>query len=226
MKHSIIWLSRSSFKLKGLWEFPAIWAQNLWECVEIPAKIPHRNSSPAHVEGTQWQRQQTITKHHWTTSMFDCREGVLLLEGLILFSVNIEMVRFTHLPSGHSSISILACSGKLQSGFLMSVGGVLMDFSYHITPFLWVFDRWCKLLGECAGARNCHTLCLKVIFNLVAADRSAFSTIRIVPHCDLLSSLLMWLCPVLLATMPWTLNILLTWSMVERGISRSLELHL
>lgn len=46
------------------------------------------------------------------------------------------------------------CSGKLQSGFLMSIGGVLMNFFYHITPFLWVFDRWCKLQVECAGARN------------------------------------------------------------------------
>ena len=37
----------------------------------------------------------TTPKHHWTSSMFDCSEGVLLFEGFILFSVNIEMMCFT-----------------------------------------------------------------------------------------------------------------------------------
>ena len=41
-------------------------------------------------------RGSTATpKHHWTSSMFEWREGVLFFEGFILFSVNLEMMSFT-----------------------------------------------------------------------------------------------------------------------------------
>ena len=48
----------------------------------------------AHIQGTQSQRQHSNPKHHWTSSMFDCRECVLFFEGFILFSVNMQMMCF------------------------------------------------------------------------------------------------------------------------------------
>ena len=51
---------------------------------------------PMHTFKAPSARGSTATlKHHWTSSMFDCREGVLFFEGFILFSVNIEMMCFT-----------------------------------------------------------------------------------------------------------------------------------